>query len=200
MNKKIDLTKYKKLARIMQVVVKIFLIVTMIATICTAIAGIVLTQVPAESLNALDSTSGSLSLTLDNIIAYNIDRETVGMNSLKPVYVSICFMAATISVLLAVIFKQLELILGTIKDDKPFTEANSRRLTIIGATLMVGAFIIRGAEYMVAYTMIHSLKITSLSVVYSADNNMILTAFIVLVLAGVFKYGSYLQQEYDATV
>lgn len=199
MNNKLDFAKYRRLARIMKIVVKISYIASVIFLVAGLVVGILLAVAPISSIAAISDTGG-LSLTLDNILMVKINPVTTTLEDLKPVFASICFMVAAIGAVLAVILKQLELILGTVKDDKPFAPENSKRLTTIGITLMIGAFIERAGEFFVASTMIDTLKLNDLSVNFSADSNMILIGFVVLVLAGVFKYGCYLQNEYDSTV
>lgn len=200
MNKKLDLAKYKRLAKYMQIVIKVFYAVSITVIIAAVAIGIYIIATPASSFGALAGTGGSLSLSLDNVFMFKVDPQYATGENLKPVIASMCFMAATIGIILAIIFRQLELILGTVKNDKPFTAENSRRLSIIGATLMIGAFVKRIGECLVAYNIINTLKLFDVNVNYSADSSMIITGFIVLILAGVFKYGSYLQNEYDSTV
>ncbi|MGB7605925.1 MAG: DUF2975 domain-containing protein [Lutisporaceae bacterium] len=200
MNNKLDFAKYRRLARIMKIVIKVTYIASVIFLVAGLVVGILLAVAPISSLAAISDTGDSLFLTLDNILMVKINPETTTLEDLSPVFASICFMAAAIGAVFAAILKQLELILGTIKDDKPFAPENSKRLTTIGITLMIGAFIERAGEYLVASTMINTLKLNSLSANFSADSNMILIGFVVLILAGVFKYGCYLQNEYDSTV
>lgn len=199
MNNKLDFAKYRRLAKIMKIIIKISYIASVIFLVAGLVAGTLLAVAPISSIAAISDTGG-LSLTLDNILMVKINPETTTLEDLKPVLASTCFMIAAIGAVLAVILKQLELILGTVKDDKPFAPENSKRLTTIGITLMIGSFIERAGEFFVASTMIDTLKLKDLSVNYSADSNMILIGFVVLVLAGVFKYGCYLQNEYDSTV
>lgn len=199
MNNKLDFAKYRRLAKIMKIIIKISYIASVIFLVAGLVAGTLLAVAPISSIAAISDTGG-LSLTLDNILMVKINPETTTLEDLKPVFASICFMVAAIGAVLAVILKQLELILGTVKDNKPFAPENSKRLTTIGITLMIGSFIERAGEFFVASTMIDTLKLKDLSVNYSADSNMILIGFVVLVLAGVFKYGCYLQNEYDSTV
>lgn len=200
MSKKVDLAKYRRLAKYMQIVMKVFYTVSIVCIIIAVAGGVFLTLMPETTIGAISNSGGSLSFSIDNVIMFNVDHKNAAADSLKSVYSSICFMAVIIGVLLAITFKQLQLILGTVKIDKPFTQENSRRLTIIGAALMIGAFVKRIGEVMVAHAIINTLKINELSVNYSADSSFIIMGFIVLILAGVFKYGSYLQNEYDSTV
>jgi hypothetical protein len=48
--------------------------------------------------------------------------------------------------------------------------------------------------------MIQSFQITNLEINYTFDGTMLVTGFLILILAGVFKYGNFLQKEYDATL
>ncbi len=200
MNNKLDMVKYKRLAKYMKIVIRIFFIVSIIFIVVSLVMELLLAVAPISSLVVLADTGDSLSLTLDNVFMIKINPMNTTAEDLKPVFASIFFMVAAIGAILAVIFKQLELILSTVKDDKPFASENSRRLTVIGITLMIGAFIIRAGEYMVASSIINTLKLNDMSANFSADANMIVIGFVILILAGVFKYGCYLQGEYDSTI
>jgi len=65
---------------------------------------------------------------------------------------------------------------------------------------MAGSVILKIAEGITAMAIIDSLEIKNVDVTFTVDGAMLLTGFLVLILAGIFRYGSYLQDEYDATL
>lgn len=109
--------------------------------------------------------------------------------------------AVTINSLMClIIIYNLKLILKTVEDDHPFEKNNSKRLLIVAIVFIAGSIILKIAEGITALAIIDMLKIKNVSVVFSINGTMILTGFLVLILAGVFRYGSYLQNEYDTIV
>jgi hypothetical protein len=119
---------------------------------------------------------------------------------MKNIYLAIMIMSALIFVLMIPILKQLVLILKTVEEDKPFAKENAKRISTVGIVLMLSSFLIPAFEVFVARIMIDTLKIENISTNYSANIILILTGFMMFILSGIFKYGSYLQHEYDETV
>ncbi len=196
MKNQFDLAKYKRMTQIVYVIVKITAIIASIATGIAMVLSLLLLFMPVSALSMFPKAL----ISMDNIIMFNINTLDASSEGYRSILLSLSVMIATLSVIFASIFRQLTHILRSVKDGKPFAAENSNRLNRIGITLIVGSIVSRIAEYAVAYTIIHSLKMPALGVNFSADSNMIVMGFIVLILSGVFKYGSYLQREYDSTV
>lgn len=170
------------------------------AAVLLSISLIVITILPEKNFIISPDARDNIGFSIDGLISYRINSHAAVELSLKPVYQAICFMGAVISAGLTIIFKQIGNILKTVGEDRPFSEENSRRLTIIGVTLIIGSVVFRAAEGVVASAIIHTLNIQNMQINYGLDGFMMLSGFLILILAGVFKYGSYLQQEYDATL
>lgn len=199
MKKKIDLTRYRRLAKIFEVIARVFFWTSVICAVCSFIAGIAV-QFLNDSVFIIKPTGNSAAgFTLSGVISYKITSSNPAAN-IRPVMTAVFFMAIVICAIIAPIFKQIELILKTVRNDRPFSFENANRLNIIGFVLMAGAFVIKIAESLVASTMIDTFKLDHLAVTYTPDDMMIVVAFLIFILSGVFKYGSYLQHEYDSTV
>ncbi len=109
--------------------------------------------------------------------------------------------AVTINSLMClIIIYNLKLILKTVEDDHPFEKNNSKRLLIVAIVFIAGSIISGITEGITAQAVIDTLKIKNASVVFTINVAMLLTGFLILILAGIFRYGSYLQSEYDTTV
>lgn len=192
--------KAKRMSRILRIVIQIFYWVSLAAAAILAVSIIVISILPERYFIISPSARDNIRFSIDGLISYSINPRAAVELSLKPVYQAISIMAAIISAGLSMIFRQIGDILRTVENNRPFTEENSRRLTIIGVILIIGSIVFRTAEGIVASAMIHTLDIQNMQVSYGSDNFMMLSGFLILILAGVFKYGSYLQQEYDTTL
>ena len=102
--------------------------------------------------------------------------------------------------ILTILFNQISKVLRTVEIDKPFAKENAKRLTIIGAVLVIWSIVYRAAAVFVAWSIIHTFDIPNIQLNYSPDGFMLLSGLMMLILAGVFNYGNYLQQEYDSTI
>lgn len=195
-----NLEKTKKMSRSLRIVMQTFYWASVICVIALSIAFVVVSLLPDNNFIVPADSRDNIAFSIDGLVSYGIGLSTAAELSLKPIYQSICFMAAIISVGLSFIFKQISRILKTVEANRPFSEENSRSLTVIGFILLMGSFVIRIAEGIVARAIINTLNIQNMKVNYGIDVFMIVLGFLMLILAGVFKYGSYLQQEYDTTL
>lgn len=72
---------------------------------------------------------------------------------------------------------------------------------IIGIVLLNASWIFKVIETVTASVIITAFSIPNISISYNiVDSTILFMGLLVLILAGVFKYGSYLQNEYDATL
>jgi hypothetical protein len=55
-------------------------------------------------------------------------------------------------------------------------------------------------QWRIAATVIQMLQINNMNATYSVDGNLLFTGILILILAGVFQYGNYLQEEVDSTL
>ena len=195
-----NLEKTKKMSRSLRIVIQTFYWASVVCVIVLSIAFVVVLLLPENKFIVPADSRDNVGFSIDGLVGYSIGLNTAAELSLKPIYQSICFMAAVISAGLSVVFKQISRILKTVEANRPFSEENSRSLTVIGFILLIGSFVIRVVEGIVARAIIDTLNIQNMQVNYSIDGFMIIAGLLILILAGVFKYGSYLQQEYDTTL
>jgi len=95
---------------------------------------------------------------------------------------------------------EIKRILKSVIQDNPFKKGNSRNLTVIALVLIIGSSILPFMEARVVSEIIRVLQIANINFSYSVDSTMMFSGIIVLILAGVFQYGNYLQEEVDSTL
>ncbi len=101
----------------------------------------------------------------------------------------------------SLILRQLRSILKTVERNRPFTEENARRISVIGWILVVGSVVFSVAKAIAGEVVVRALDVVpGMTVTFQWDVSLALAGFCLLILAGVFRYGAYLQQEYDTTV
>ena len=103
-----------------------------------------------------------------------------------------------------VIVKMIRDLLVTVECGKPFDEKNSKRLMVIGITVIIGSFF-ESLSYIIIYNlvipMISALGLENINFTINAlDGSTILLGIIIILISRIFKYGCYLQNEYDETV
>lgn len=200
MDQKKSNQKIKKMARIVRIIFKISFWISVVSVVVLPLMFVAVQFLPDEYLMSSQFQKGSFYLTLDGLLRYRVPDNMLVDVSVKPVIDAILLMATIISVGLAILSRKMSQILSTVATDSPFEKDNAKRLSTIGWLLIIGSFVYQIANAYVAMAMIDTFKIYDLDVVVGVDNAMILTGFILLILSGVFRYGSYLQDEYDSTL
>lgn len=196
---KISKAKLKRLAKIMKVIFDVFFWAAVVLGAISFLIFIVTFFIPENIFILSKAQVGSISI-ISGIIEFKIDPNLYNNINFKPFLQAILPMTTVISLMFLIIVNNLRLILKTIANDCPFERSNSKRLLIIGIVLMIGSVVLNFVEGIVALAIIDMLKIKNIDVIFTVDGAMLLTGFLILILAGVFRYGSYLQEEYDATL
>jgi len=144
--------------------------------------------------------NSGFSLSMDGLIRYQVYTGVDLNTSIKGILTNIGFMASLLMVGVAIILNQIVKLLKTVEEDRPFAEENGKRLKVVGIVLMLGSVLYRGAGAVVALTMVDTFNIPNIDVNFSVDLFMLLLGFMMLILSGIFRYGNYLQDEYDSTL
>ena len=163
-----------------------------VVSLCFLVLMGVLTFPKTESL--------TISLVLNGLISYRVDPSMYEIPIMKPVIIRFIPTISLVVLIAAIIFRQVSNILKTVVQDCPFAEENARRLSVIAFALITGSVLINIAQYFYAAAAVQSFQINNLKVSFSTDMTMLTTGLLILILAGVFKYGCFLQKEYDATL
>jgi FlaA1/EpsC-like NDP-sugar epimerase len=193
-------TKLKRLSGIIKIIFDVFFWAAIVLGTVSFLIFIVILFVPEEIFIVSGIQKGWSISMIGGVMKYNIDPNLYSSINFKPFLQAILPTVTVISLMFLLIVHNLRSILKTVADDHPFEKNNSRRLLIIGIILMAGSVILKIAEGITAMAIIDTLEIKNVDVVFTVDGAMLLTGFLVLILAGVFRYGSYLQDEYDATL
>ncbi len=200
MDYKPTMLRIKKYSHNLRIVMNVFYWIMIAAACGCLIAAIIIKFIPDSYFALSERSIGHLGFSLDGLILYNLNEPALKGINTKNIYIVILILAAAISSLIIPVLKQLVLILKSVDEDKPFEEKNAKRISIIGIVSMLSSFLIPAFEGFVARTMIATLNIQNVSTNYSVNIIFILTGFLMFILSGIFKYGSYLQYEYDETV
>lgn len=193
----LSLDKVRKTAKILRAIMDVFFWVTIISgmgivSLCILVLIGALTIPKTESM--------TISLVLNGLISYKVDRSMYELPILRPVILRFIPTVSLVVLMAATIFRQVRNILKTVVQDCPFAEENAKRLFIIAFSLITGSVLINVAQYLLVVAAVQSLQINCLQVSYATDLTMLTTGLLILILAGVFKYGCFLQKEYDATL
>jgi len=193
-------TKLKRLAGIIKIIFDVFFWATLVLGAISFLIFIVTFFIPENIFVVSGIQEGWSISTIGGVMRYSIDPDLYSDINLKPFSRAILPAVTVISLIFIIIAHNLRLILKTIANDRPFEKSNSRRLLAIGIVLIAGSIILNIAEGITALAIINTLEIKNVDVVFTIDGAMLLIGILVMILAGIFRYGSYLQDEYDTTL
>lgn len=199
MSNKNEMQKIKRYSHILAKVMSFFFWAAIVVACVSLIAAVATIFIPASKFIFRNNYAGSFGLSLDGLIKYDLTDVAQGI-SMKEVYITVLFMAVPMLLLIAFIAKKLVHILKSVKKDTPFEKENAERILTIGRVLLLSAFLVPAFEYIPATVMLDLLKNQDISLNYSVNLYLVLAGFLMFILSGIFKYGSFLQNEYDETV
>ena len=192
--------KMKMLAKVLKIICNIGFWITAVGFVLFLLASIFISLIPGEHLVIPANMSGSLSVTFGGTMMFKFDPQTIGDIMIKS-FLQEFFMWISVSALMvSIVLFVVKRILTTVIVDNPFEKGNSKNLTVISLVLIAGSFVVPFMEGRIATAIIQTLKIDSIHVSYSMDCNLLFTGILILILAGVFQYGNYLQEEVDSTL
>lgn len=199
MSNKPEMQKIKRYSNVLRKVMSVFYWVAVVAACGSLIAAVAIIFIPSSNFVFRNNGAGRLGFSLDGLISYDITEAAQGI-SMKNVYITILFMSVLLLLLVAIVAKQLVHILKSVENDIPFVKENAKRISTVGVVLLLSSFLIPAFGFIVARSMIDLLKIQNISLNYSVNIYLVLAGFLMLILSGIFRYGSYLQNEYDETI
>jgi len=190
-----------KFAGPVRTVLKVFHCAGIVALVLAVLMAVFTVLGPDRYFAPERFASSSFTFELNGLVRYRVDTAKIDpARGVREVFQGIA--AAAIVYLLFFIFIVLRLrqVMDTVASGNPFHPGNPKRVRDIGAAVIAGGFIFPAANSWVAVKMISTFSLAGFSVTYSPDVELAFIGFLLTVLAAVFAYGCYLQQEMDQTV
>jgi hypothetical protein len=192
--------KMKMLAKVLKNISNVLFWVTSVLFVVFLLASIVVLFVPGKDMVISPNLTGSLQTSIGGTMVVKFDLQSLGVIIIKPFLQAMFMWISFVSLMVSVLLYELKRILKTVVADNPFEKGNSKNLTVIAFTLLVGSLILPIFEGRIAMAVIDVLKISNFNVNFMIDWNLLMAGILILILAGVFQYGNYLQEEVDSTL
>ena len=191
--------RMKTLAKVLRVISNVVFWITAVGFVLFLLASIIISRVPAKDMVISVNMSGYLNTTFGQTM-FKFIPPTNGELMIKSFLQALFMYISLAALMVSVVVFEVKGILKTVVADNPFEKGNSRNLTVIALTLLVGSVIVPILQWRIAATIIQMLHINNMNATYSVDGNLLFTGILILILAGVFQYGNYLQEEVDSTL
>lgn len=191
--------KFKRLASFLKKFLTLIYWLYFIATILVGISLVIGLFIPKDKFNVHPFSSSSVKFSIDNLtfIANSMANEIINIKLLLGLLLILIFVVAIITIL---VIRQIIKILKTVEEENPFDIENSKRLSFIGKILIISSFIVKPLQSILATYFIEIFKIENISARIKIDLTLLFIGLFIILLAKIFSYGNYLQQEYDSTV
>lgn len=208
MNSKNELEGVKKSARIISIILKVIFITTIVGIVGGIIGMAITNLIPKETLNSILSPGViTNSVSLGNL-SFDLENATMGVNDIIKMFNISLLMSTVLLFLFGMVVKQLIKIMKVIQEGTPFTQQCSKSIGIIGIVIMVCSVVLPSAMEFIIFkifnvqnALIASNQISQVKyTVHCFDGSILIFGIIVFMLGGIFKYGCYLQDEYDSTL
>ena len=190
--------KVKKGANVLRILSQIMLWSSLVAAALAVIYGILLSIFPDTFARLLGAAGGAASIEI-GILYYHAPESLSYLDVLK-VNQTMAFVIGLSCAMGALFLRQLVGILRDVEEGRPFSPDNARRLGKMGVLVIVISVVYRIGQAAALSTLIDMAGLNDFSVNFAPNTDMIFIGILLFILAGIFKYGGYLQDEYDATL
>jgi hypothetical protein len=187
---------FLKLARFMRVVALIIFVFSLVLACLLAVASFVVGLIPS---NSFPSTSSTDAFHFDFGSPLDVAVNVAAGLSYKAIILAFCLGIAPLCVWCAAFFFHVKRILSSVSSGRPFSAASSRSLRSLAVNVGVYPFFIWASTgFLMAVFKAFSVQAPDFKFEY--DFTYLVFSGLLLVLAGIFRYGEELQVEADATV
>lgn len=98
------------------------------------------------------------------------------------------------------VFIMLKKAIIDVGNEKPFSEKNIKRFNSIGIAFVVSGFLFPIFNGLLFNNITNMLSLDNVNVNYMMNLQQIFIGLLIIVLANIFEYGAYLQEDHDMTV
>lgn len=196
-----DQNKYKGLMNFFHILLKIFMIFLYIVLGVMAVGFATILFLPQGLLDVDMATLSELNNRVTNFMEEIDPNFFVGTVNVKRASLALLFMGiANIGFLQFVIINLKKLVMN-VKDNKIFEKKNATILKVLGFGFIAASLVLpifANISFRVVTDMFNIFEDVSRN--FSIQWSHVFMGSIILILAYVFSYGSYLQEEHDLTV
>lgn len=196
MNQAKDYIGFEKILKLFQGLFNIFywvVIIGMLLALGGMIAGIF---VPLHTLHDILTTKG---LTFYHS-SYEIDVNHIPHTKIRTLIINACIIYEVILLVLLFITIQLRRIVQFVRNKQPFSKSCIKHIKYLAYGVIMYSFILGLLDNIWDLLLVRTLQLSETVISLNFNFVMMIMGFLILFLSHIFKYGAYLQDEYDATL
>ncbi|QWH15309.1 DUF2975 domain-containing protein (plasmid) [Bacillus mycoides] len=200
MNPAKDYIGFEKTLKLFQGLFNIFywvVIIGMLLVLGGMIAGIF---VPIHTLHDILTTKGTTFNLAFNHSFYKIDANHIQHTRVRTLLINACIIYEVILLVLLFITIQLKRIVQLVRNKQPFSKSCIKHIQYLAYGVILYSFIYGLLGNIWGLLLVRTLQLSNTVISLNFDFGMMIMGFLILFLAHIFKYGAYLQDEYDSTL
>ncbi|MEH7052707.1 DUF2975 domain-containing protein [Bacillus pseudomycoides] len=197
MNQAKDFIGFEKIIKLFQGLFNIFywiVIIGMFLVLGMMIGGIF---VPPHTLLDILTAEG---LTFYYHFSYKIDVNHIQITKLRTLIINACIMHEVILTVLLFITIQLKRIVQFARNKQPFSKSCIKHIRCLAYGVIIYSCIFGLLGNIWDLLLVRTLQLSKTVISLNFNFEMMIMGFLLLFLSHIFKYGAYLQEEYDSTL
>lgn len=200
MNQAKNFIGFEKTIKLFQGLFNIFywvVIIGMFLALGVLIAGIF---VPLHTLHDILTASGTVFYVPFAHSSYQISVNHIPITKLRTLFITACIIYGGILTVVFFITIQLKRILQFTKNKQPFSKSCIKHIRYLAYGVIIYSFVFGVLGNIWALLLVRTLQLSKTVISLNFNFEMMMMGFLLLFLSYIFKYGAYLQEEYDSTL
>jgi len=195
-----DYGQLKKIAIILRTIIQIVFVAFIILGALLIIAEIIIAIIPEKNFILTNVFNGDLTFNIKGLVEFDVASRLGEDLAFKGTLLLLLPTILFYILFYIINFSQVSSILKSVLSDQPFDENNSRSLFVMGSTFVAGSFILEIMGNALFVQIATIIGASGINISFTPNLTMLFTGILLFILSGVFKYGNYLQNEYDSTI
>ncbi len=191
--------KFSKFIHVVQVIVKVLKVILYVVLGFLVVAFFISAMIPQARFEVDLSQFENLDVRVSNIVNAvdpNLFNQVV---NIKRLVVTGLIGAILNTSFVTFILIQLSKLLGNVKEE-PFNLQNSLILKNLGIGYFIASIVLKTYQSVVSNAAFQTVGIDQHGTAFGINFQYVFMGVLILILSYVFSYGSYLQEEHDATL
>ncbi|MEK4768907.1 DUF2975 domain-containing protein [Bacillus sp. FSL L8-0099] len=200
MNQSKDFIGFEKTIKLFQGLFNIFywtVIIGMFLVLGMMIGGILVQ--PHTLLDILTAKGGTIYLSF-NDSSYKVDVNHIQDTQIRTLIINACIIGEVILTILLFLTVQIKRILQFTRNKQPFSKSCIKHIQYLAYGVIIYSFIVGLLMNILGFLFVRTLHLSETVISLNFNFEMMIMGFLLLFLSHIFKYGAYLQKEYDSTL
>lgn len=199
--KKFDVSRFSKRAAWALKLVNTCYWLSLVLIVLVFVLAVAVLFLPENVFNLSNMHAEGLSVEIVSGLVLNLgDANLAGSINFRPLVIPFIGSIFIGLMCFVKIFWELKNILKQVVQCQPFALENGNRMTAIASVLIGLSFLGPAINELLLFRTIELFQLNNFSANFKIDFFLLITGLLVLLLAEVFKYGAFLQTEYDETL